>query len=350
MGRMNERLPKTSSGNFFEDFTVGQVIEHATPRTVTEGDRALYGAIYPTRSALPSSAEFAASVGLSPHPVEELIGFHIAFGKTVPDISLNAVANLGYAECRFHVPVVPGDTLSTRSEVIGLKQNSNGRSGVVWVRSTATNQRGEVAIDWARWVMVHKRDVDAPAPEATVPELASVIVPADLVVPAGLDFTSYDVAAAGSPHLLGAYEVGERIDHVDGVTLTDAEHMMATRLWQNTAKVHFNTEARPDGHRLVYGGHVISLARALSFNGLANAQLIAAINGGSHVAPAFAGDTVYAWSEVLDRAEISDSVGALRLRLTATKNQPCETFPGREGEGYHPSVILDLDYWALLPR
>ena len=111
-------MGKTNAGNFFEDFTVGQLIEHATPRTVTEGDRALYGAIYPTRFALPSSAEFARSVGLAQHPVEELIAFHIAFGKTVPDVSLNAVANLGYAELRFHRPVVPGDTLSTRSEVI----------------------------------------------------------------------------------------------------------------------------------------------------------------------------------------------------------------------------------------
>ncbi|HEY9352888.1 MAG TPA: MaoC family dehydratase, partial [Nocardioides sp.] len=151
-------MSKTNPGNFFEDFQVGQVIEHATPRTVTEGDRAAYGSLYPTRFAVPSSAAFAASVGLEQHPVEELIGFHIAFGKTVPDVSLNAVANLGYAECRFHQPVVPGDTLSTKSEVIGLKQNSNGKSGVVYVRSTATNQRGEVAIDWARWVMVHKRD------------------------------------------------------------------------------------------------------------------------------------------------------------------------------------------------
>ena len=269
---------KTNAGNFFEDFTIGQVIEHATPRTVTEGDRALYGAIYPTRFAIPSSAEFAASVGLGVHPVEELIGFHIAFGKTVPDVSLNAVANLGYAECRFHLPVVPGDTLRTRSEVIGLKENSNGRTGVVWVRSTATNQRGEVAIDWARWVMVHKRLPSSPAPETVVPTLASSVAASDLVVPAGLDLSSYDTEAAGSPHVLGDYEVGERIDHVDGVTLTDAEHMMATRLWQNTAKVHFNTDARPDGRRLVYGGHVISLARALSFNGLANAQLVAAIS------------------------------------------------------------------------
>lgn len=344
-------MTKTNPGNYFEDFTVGQVIEHATPRTVTQGDRALYGAIYPTRFALPSSAQFAAACGLTPAPVEELIGFHVAFGKTVPDVSLNAVANLGYAECRFHRPVMPGDTLATRSEVIGLKQNSNGRTGVVWVRSTATNQRGEVVIDWVRWVMVHKRDSTAPAPVTVVPELAEAVDAADLLVPAGLDFTSYDVAVAGEPHRLEDYAVGERIDHVDGVTLTDTEHTMATRLWQNTAKVHFNTEARPDGTRLVYGGHVISLARALSFNGLANAQLIAAINAGSHVAPVFAGDTVYAWSEVLDRAEVSaPGVGALRLRLVATKGRDeSMTLRGEDGK-YADGVLLDLDYWAFVPR
>ncbi|WP_183095543.1 MaoC family dehydratase [Nocardioides stalactiti] len=347
-------MSKTNAGNFFEDFTVGQVIQHATPRTVTEGDRALYGALYPTRFALPSSAAFAAGVGLDAHPVEELIAFHIAFGKTVPDISLNAVANLGYAELRFHQPVVPGDTLSTRSEVIGLKQNSNGKSGVVYVRSTATNQRGEVALDWCRWVMVHKRDTELAAPETVLPELKKALEPQDLVVPAGLDLSSYDFAAAGEPHRFDDYTVGEKIDHVDGVTFTDAEHMMATRLWQNTAKVHFNTEARPDGNRLIYGGHVISMARALSFNGLANAQLIAAINGGSHVAPAFAGDTVYAWSEVLDKAEISDSIGALRLRLVATKGRDVSMTLRRsdeEGAGkYADGVLLDLDLWAYLPR
>ncbi|MGA8987846.1 MaoC family dehydratase [Aeromicrobium sp.] len=344
-------MTKTNPGNFFEDFTVGQVLEHATPRTVTEGDRALYGAIYPSRFAVPSSAEFAASVGLAPAPVEDLVAFHIAFGKTVPDVSLNAVANLGYAECRFHRPVVPGDTLRTRSEVIGLKQNSNGRTGVVYVRSTATNQRGEVALDWARWVMVHKRDSGAPAPETVVPELAPVVPADDLIVPAGLDFSGYDFAAAGEPHRCGDYEIGETIDHVDGVTLTDPEHMLATRLWQNTAKVHFNVQARPDGVRLVYGGHVISMARALSFNGLANAQLIAAINAGAHVAPAFAGDTIYAWSEVLDIAETpAPGVGALRLRLVATKDRDeSMTLRGEDGK-YAPGVLLDLDYWALVPR
>ena len=348
-------MSKTNPGNFFEDFTLGQVIDHATPRTVTSGDRALYTALYPSRFVIPSSDEFAAACGLSPAPVEELIGFHVAFGKTVPDISLNAVANLGYAECRFHRPVVPGDTLRARSEVIGLKQNSSGKTGVVYVRSTATNQRGETAIDWVRWVMVRKADVDAPAPETVVPELADAVAPGDLVVPAGLDFTDYDVVAAGEPHRFGDYEVGEKIDHVDGVTLTDAEHMLATRLWQNTAKVHFNTEARDDGRRLIYGGHIISLARALQFNGMANAAMIAAINAGAHTAPAFAGDTVYAWSEILDKAVLSDEglqapgVGALRVRLVATKGRDeSMTLRGDDGK-YAGHVLLDLDTWVLCP-
>ncbi len=109
--------------------------------------------------------------------------------------------------------------------------------------------------------------------------------------------------------------------------------------------------ARPEG-RLVYGGHVISLARALSFNGLANAQLIAAINAGTHAAPAAAGDTVHAWSEVADRAETAvPSVGALRLRTVAVKNRPAGDFPLRRPDGRHAEgVILDLDYWVLMPR
>lgn len=339
-----------SAGNFFEDFRLGQVIEHATPRTVTEGDRALYQAFYPSRFALASSAPFAASCGLAPWPVEELIGFHIGFGKTVQDVSLNAVANLGYAELRFRRPAVPGDTISSRSTVIGLREASNHRTGIVWVRSEARNQRGEIVVDWARWVMVRKRDEAAPAPEPVVPELAPALSAADLVVPEGLDFRRYDFAAAGSGRRLGDYAIGEKIDHTDGATIEEAEHMMATRLWQNTARVHFDATARDELPRLVYGGHVISIARALSVAGLANAQPLAAINAGVHVAPAQAGHTVFAWSEVLDKAETAaPGVGAIRLRLVATKGRdPTMTLRDREGR-YAPGVLLDLDLWAFHP-
>ncbi|WP_417249607.1 MaoC family dehydratase [Celeribacter sp.] len=341
---------KTNSGRFFEDYHVGQVIEHAVPRTLSGGERALYHALYPARHALYSSDEFAAECGLEVAPLDDLIAFHTVFGKSVPDISLNAVANLGYAEGRWLKPVVAGDTLRSVSEVIGVKQNSNGKSGVVWVRTKGINQFDEEVLEYVRWVMVRKGDLDAPAPEAVIPDLAGNVSVEDLVIPEGLDFLRYNFTLAGEEHRWADYEVGERIDHVDGVTIEDAEHMMATRLWQNTAKVHFDATNRADGKRLIYGGHVISLARALSFNGLANAQMIVALNSGAHANPCFAGDTVRAYSEVLDKAETpAPGVGAIRLRLVAYKDGAPEfALKGEDGK-YHPDVLLDLDYWALMP-
>ncbi|HHL21282.1 MAG TPA: MaoC family dehydratase [Aliiroseovarius sp.] len=341
-------MSKTNPGRFFEDYTLGQVIRHAVPRTLSGGERALYTALYPARHALYSSDEFARSVGLAASPLDDLIAFHTVFGKTVPDISLNAVANLGYAQGRWLAPAWPGDTLRAESEVIGLKQNSSGKSGIVWARTRGLNQHGAVVLDYVRWVMVRKRDPDAPAPETAVPDLAKAVAPGDLVVPGGLDFSRYDFTLAGEPHRLGDYRVGEVIDHVDAVTIEEAEHMLATRLWQNTAKVHFDATNRPDGRRLIYGGHVISLARALSFNGLANAQMIVALNGGSHANPCFAGDTLRAWSEVLDMVETgAPGIGAIRLRLVATKGA-AGALRGDDGK-YLPEVLLDLDYWALMP-
>ena len=340
-------MTKTNAGRFFDDYAVGDVITHAVPRTISGGERAMYHALYPARGALHSSDEFARACGLSASPVDDLITFHTVFGKTVPDVSLNAVANLGYAEGRWLRPVYPGDTLTSQSEVIGVKQNSNGKSGVVWVRTTGRNQHGDDVLSYVRWVMVRKRG-DDPAPETVIPELSKTVEAGNLVIPDGLNFAQYDFNQAGEPHRLRDYIVGEVIDHVDGVTIEEAEHMLATRLWQNTAKVHFDATNRPDGKRLIYGGHVISLARALSFNGLANAQMIVALNGGAHANPCFAGDTVRAWSEVLDIAETdTDGVGAIRLRLVATKGVAGAL---RDDDGkYLPDVLLDLDYWALMP-
>lgn len=347
---------KTNSGNFFEDFRLGQTLRHATPRTLTEGDRALYTALYGSRFALQSGDAFAKHLGFHKSPVDDLLVFHTVFGKSVPDISLNAVANLGYAEGRFMKPVYPGETLTAISEVIGLKENSNKQTGVVYVRTRGLNENDEMVLSYVRWVMVRKRDPQAPT-ETLVPKLADSVEASDLHVAPHTDYaTLFNTELSGSAHRWDDYEPGETIDHVDGMTVEEAEHMLATRLYQNTAKVHFNqfTESKGRfGKRLIYGGHVISIARALSFNGLANAVSIAAINAGRHVAPLFSGDTVFAWSEVLDKAEIPHrrDVGALRLRLVATKNLPCDAFPDKDDKGVYPeNVILDFDYWALLPR
>ena len=347
---------KTASGRFFEDFRLGETIRHATPRTLGDGDVSLYAALYGSRFVRESAETFARAIGYPARPIDDLLAFHVVFGKTVADISLNAVANLGYADCRFLKPVYPGDTLSAASEVIGLKENSNRQTGVVHVRSCGVNQRGETVVDYVRWVMVRKRDPEAAAPEPQTPRLPESVAAAELGAACPpIDRAAFDTALSGSPFLFEDYVAGERIDHVDGMTVEEAEHMIATRLYQNAAKVHFNQLSEGQGRfgrRLVYGGHVISLARALSFNGLANAFHIAAINAGRHVAPLFAGDTVFAWSEIRETAALPgrDDVGALRVRTIATKNRPCSDFPASGGEGYDPSVVLDLDYWALAPR
>jgi 2-methylfumaryl-CoA hydratase len=295
----------------------------------------------------------ARAAGLSRSPVDPLLVFHMVFGKSVPDISLNAVANLGYADGKFLAPVYPGDTVTSTSEVIGLKENSNKKSGVVYVRTTGVNQRGETVLSYVRWVMVRKGDEAAVIDGETVPSLPKAVAAADLTLPAGLDFKGYDFTLGGSPHAFEDYAVGEKIDHIDGMAIEEAEHAMATRLYQNTAKVHFNSFERakdPSGRRLVYGGVVISTARGLAFNGLENAGLVLAINGGRHVNPYFAGATIFAWSEVLDKADLGGA-GALRLRLVATKDAPCTSFPDKDAEGKYPAeVILDFDYWVAVPK
>ncbi|MEZ5922877.1 MAG: MaoC family dehydratase [Hyphomicrobiaceae bacterium] len=350
-------MAKTNPGRFFEDFRVGETIRHATPRTLSTGDVALYTALTGSRFAPQSSETFARAIAYPAAPADDLLVFHVVFGKTVPDVSLNAVANLGYAGGRFLKPVFPGDTLWTTSEVIGLKENSNRETGTVYVASTGRNQRGEPVLEYNRWVMVRKRDAGAPAPEAIVPKLAERVAP-ELIggaVPM-FDPKDYDAGLAGQRHRFADYSAGERIDHVDGMTIEEAEHQLATRLYQNTAKVHFNahTERRGRfGKRIVYGGHVISIARALSFNGLANAFHVAALNGGRHVAPTFAGDTLYAWSEIIETAAVRDrtDIGALRIRTYALKDRPASDFPGRKDDGsYEAGVVLDLDYWAIIPR
>ncbi len=273
--------------------------------------------------------------------------------------ALNAVANLGYAGVRFLKPVYPGDTVRTVSEVLGKKENRSGKNGIVWVRSTGTNQDGDTVLEYCRWVMVHKRDPGAPTGAADKPDMPAEVSVAELVVPEELTLHNYRAWPSGGSAYFDDYEVDEVIDHVDGMTIEEPEHMMATRLYQNTAKVHFDAhqaKATRFGRRLMYGGHVISVARSLSFNGLQNALGILAWNAGAHANPTFAGDTLYAYSKVLDKQPLPgrEDLGALRLRLVACKNLEDDRTPYRvERDGkqvYEPSVVLDLDYWVSMPR
>lgn len=340
-------MTKAFLGNYFEDFRLGQELHHATPRTLTFGDVALYNALYGSRNALHTSSPFALDCGYKDSPIDDFLAFHMVFGKSVPDISLNAVANLGYAEGVFHEPLFGGDTITASSTVIGLKENSNRKTGVVYVETKGFNQDLKCVLSYKRWVMVNKKDFSASVQEH-LPVLKKSLSASDL--PQNMpELAEFNIVLSGSPYKFNDYNVGEKIDHIDGVTLEEAEHMMATRLYHNTAKVHFNQHAQNQsrfGRRLIYGGHIISHARALSFNGLGNGCRILGLNAGSHLNPSFAGDTIYAWSEVLEKATLNEQWGAVRVRTIATKNETCASFP----ENRHEAAVLSLDYWLALPQ
>ncbi len=352
--------PQFNQGRFFEDFSLGETIVHATPRTITEGDAALYIALTGSRHIAHCAQPVAHSLGFADKTIDDLLTFHIAFGKSVPDISVNAVANLGYAEVQFQHPVYAGDTLTTETEVIGLKQNSSGKNGIVFVRSTSFNQNHKAVLSWVRWVMVHKKDVNAPAPETVVPELAQVVAAENLFIPAELDAKDFEANVTGSSRFWEDFAAGERLNHPAGMTVDDSDHTLATKLYQNNARLHFDDlmmQQSAFGKRLMYGGHVISVCRALSYDGLENALFIAAINAGTHANPSFGGDTFYTWTEVLEKWSLPgrSDLGALRLRMVGLKNQTADSLDSThidiDGKRqYHPNVVLDLDYTVLMPR
>ena len=348
-------MSKINTGNFFEDFTIGQKIAHPLPRTISDGDVSLYIAFTGSRFALHSSDVLAQEFGYEKKPLDDLLMFHLTFGKSVQDISLNAIANLGYAEVSFPNPVYVGDTVNLVTEVIGLKENSNGKSGVVYVRSIGYNQDGLEILSLIRWVMIHKRNKGEMTGINDVPSFAKTTPIAEkLSIPVA---KNVDTTSTGGEYFWEDYEVGERLNHIEGITIDNSDHTLATKLYQNNAKVHFNDhmmQSTPMGQRLMYGGHVISIARSISFNGLQNAQWIYSINSGAHSNPTYAGDTIYAYSEVVEKIEVEnrDDIALLRLRTIGLKNMtPVEVVSPKGEDGkYLPNVVLDLDYTVVIPR
>ena len=348
---------RPESGYFFDDYTIGQTFVHAVPRTITLGEVSLYQALTGSRNPLHCSEPFAHAMGYKAMPVDDLLVFNLAFGKTVADISYNAVANLGYADCRFAQPVYVGDTLRAESKIIGLKANSNGKTGVVYVRSNCFNQREELVLTWARWVMVHRQDnpanssTGAPFAASSLPTFSEFVAPHDLPAPHALQPANIVTHATGSELFFDDVVLNQAIKHPAGMTLDETDHTLATKLYQNTARVHFDLYHMKNsrfGRRLVYGGQVISICRALAFDGLENALTIAAINAGTHSSPTFAGDTLYAVTTPLAKWPISEHVGALRLQLAGYKNidPNLAEFANVTAE----QKVLSLDLTVLMPR
>ena len=342
--------PRPLDGYFFEDYQLGQRFLHATPRTITAGDVSLYIAFTGARQPLHCAATVAQALGYAYCPVDDLLLFNIAFGKTVPDISYNAVANLGYADCRFLLPVYVGDTIRAETEIIGVKENSSGKTGVVYVRSNAFNQHGENVLTWARWVMISRRADRQPDTALTpAPEFPAIVEKERLALAPFLKVAPNLKRDTGGARYWDDYQTREVINHPAGMTIDNSDHTLATKLYQNSARVHFDQLYMQDSRfhqRLIYGGHIISVCRALSYDGLENALTILAINSGSHTAPTFAGDTIYARSTVLDKWPLTENFGALRMQLNGFKNWA----PAANATATPEHTVLALDYTLLMPR
>ncbi len=350
----NKISTKINKGNFFEDFKIGQKIIHSLPRTITQGDVSFYIALTGSRFALHSSDVLAQEFGYEKRPLDDMLMFHLTFAKSVQDISLNAIANLGYAEVSFLNPVFVGDSVRLETKVIGLKENSSGKSGVVYVHSIGYNQNNEEILNLKRWVMVHKKNKSKNSGINEVP-----IFPKTTAISKNINIPilqNIDTNATGGTYFWEDYEEHERLNHPEGITIDDSDHTLATKLYQNNAKVHFDDfmmKSTPVGQRLMYGGHIISIARSISFNGLQNAQWIYSINAGAHANPTFAGDTIYAYSEVLEKINLDrEDIGLLRLRTVALKNMKSSDIESRFDENgkYLKNVVLDLDYTLVIPK
>jgi 2-methylfumaryl-CoA hydratase len=145
--------------------------------------------------------------------------------------------------------------------------------------------------------------------------------------------------------------------HGGGITIGDSDHMLATRLYQNNARVHFDDaymQTQSMGKRLVYGGHIMSLCRALSYNGLENALWISAFHGGLHSNPSFAGDTIYSASVVLESTALKNNISAVRLCTFGLKQEADACLLGELpalalSQKMPDGIVLKWDYSVLMP-
>ena len=344
-------MKKNFKSRYFEDYKLNEEINHSVPRTITDGDVAIYLSTTGSRFPLNYSAEFSKTLGLKKIPIDDILLFHMVFGRTVPDLSLNAIANLGYAGVKFHKPAFVGDTLNASSKIIGLKENSNGKTGTVYVESVGKNQNDEIVLTYYRWLMMRKRnECMIKSFQNTIPDLPDKVKTKDFNLIENFDIDKWSSSVSGSSFYFNDYSEEEEIHHLDGQTIEEAEHQIATRLYQNNARVHFNQHIEKSGRfgkRIIYGGYIISLARAISCNGLANTFKLAAIHSGKHSAPTFAGDTIYAWSKILEKEIIHKNVGAMMIRTLASKNDSKMNFPDKKN--LTDNIVLDLEYSVLIP-
>jgi 2-methylfumaryl-CoA hydratase len=343
------RRPK---GNFLEDFKPGQVFRHKGGRTLTEGSIAPFTDFSFTANPLHKNRELARLYGYADLPVPPALVMAVAFSQTVEDISENARANLEYADVRFGAVVYPGDTLETRSRVLGVRASrSRPELGVVHVQSIARKQTGAIVVAYERKVQVFKRDAAAPLHEGEVAPEAVAVEPE---IPPYRAAAGYAERAylSSSDTYFEDFQAGDVIEHSRGRTV-GPEHMWLTGMLDNTAQVHCNQalidrdpERYLGGQLVVYGGIPFALCLGLSSPDVGDNSLgDLRYASGRHTAPLFAGQTVFASTELRGRRDYPGrpDLGVLEVVLRGHKVE-------REARGERSVEIFYLERELLLKR
>lgn len=322
-------LIRKKRSNFLEDFRVGQVFRHKVGKTLTEGLLNAFTEFAMTTNPLHKNLRYARRYGFRGLVVSPGLVMNVVFSQSVEDISENARANLEYIDMRFGVPVFIGDTIEVTTTVLGIKPSSREPDrGVVHVQTTGYNQNREVVLTFQRKVQIWKGNVAASVQDAALADIPTV--------PCGLTLPPYDPAGnyREFAHLTNAdtyfedFSPGDVIEHSRGRTVM-TEHMMLTAMLDNTAQLHTNQfliEQNPEryigGKLIVYGGIPFNLCLGLSCPDVADNSLgDVCYASGRHTGPVFAGDTIFASTEVRGKRDFGErsDLGVLETILRGYK-------------------------------
>lgn len=300
-----------SGGPFFDDLYVGQVFDTAPSMTLTSGVAATHQAILGDRMRLPLDAELCAAVTGAASPLAHpALVCDVAIGQSTL-VTQRVLANVFYRGLTFHRFPVIGDTLTTRTEVVGLKQNSArpGRpaTGLAALRMTTTDGAGRLVLDFHRCAMLPRSSdtVDTGHHDDMNVIGTAAGSPADPVAPWDMDAYRTRVRSSG---ILPA--AGTVLRSTADVVSSAPE---LARLTLNIAATHH--DSRVSGTRLVYGGHTIGLALAQATRLLPDLVAVVGWESCQHTAPVSEGDTLYSDLTIEAAQPRADGQGVtLRLR------------------------------------
>jgi 2-methylfumaryl-CoA hydratase len=316
-------------GNYLEDFRPGQVFRHKGGKTLNEGLFNAFTDFSMTTNPLHKNAEYARLHGFEGLVAPPGLVMNVVFSQTVEDISENARANLEYINMRFGAPVYIGDTLEAETTIVGVAPSTKDPDrGVVHVSSVGRNQRGEVVIAFERKVQIWKNDLAAPCEKGelgTKPQIECT--PGIPAYDRGRDYKS-KAHLANRDTFFEDFNAGDVYEHSRGRLVTE-EHIALTGQLDNTSQVHCNQfliDQNPEkyigGRLIVYGGIPFNLCLGISCPDIGdNSPADIVYTTGRHVGPIFAGDTVFASTEVREKRDYPgrEDLGVLAVTLKGHK-------------------------------